>query len=83
MSMEHFTRGDFQATYPVLYMYIPEGMEKWYAHLKGKHVLKLLAPIYGTKQAVRCHFDKAKGVLRKLDYEGSKADEPCLFFKWQ
>jgi hypothetical protein len=74
--------GEFQATDPVLYMYIPEGMKKWYTHLKGEHVLKLLVPIYGTKQAARCYFDKAKGVLQKLQYEGSKAD-PCLFFEWQ
>jgi hypothetical protein len=55
-----FLTGEFQATDPVLYMHIPEGMEKWYAHLKGEHVLKLLVPIYGTKQAARCYFDKAK-----------------------
>jgi hypothetical protein len=77
-----FLTGEFQATDPVLYMYIPEGMKKWYTHLKGEHVLKLLVPIYGTKQAARCYFDKAKGVLQKLQYEGSKAD-PCLFFEWQ
>ena len=76
-----FLTGEFQATDPVLYMHIPKGMEKWYKHLEGEHVLKLLVPIYGTKQAARCYFDKAKGVLRKLGYEGSKAD-PCLFLKW-
>ena len=53
-----FLTGEFQATDPVLYMHIPEGMEKWYKHLQGEHVLKLLVPIYGTKQAARCYFDK-------------------------
>jgi hypothetical protein len=60
-----FLTGEFQATDPALYMYIPEGMEKWYTHLKGEHVLmKLSVPIYGTKQAARYYFDKAKGVLK-------------------
>jgi hypothetical protein len=29
-----FLTGKFQATDPVLYMHIPEGMEKWYTHFK-------------------------------------------------
>jgi hypothetical protein len=59
----------------------PEVMQKWYKNLKGDNMLNLLVPIYGTKQVTGCYFDKAKGVLRKLGSEGSKAD-PCLFFNW-
>jgi hypothetical protein len=52
--------------------------------LKGGTCIKTISSYYGPKQAaIWCYFDKAKGVLRKLEYEGSNKADPCLFFKWQ
>jgi hypothetical protein len=77
-----FLTGEFQKSDPTLFMHVPEGMQKFYPDQGGvKTVLQLLVPIYGTKQAARCYFDKVKLVLGKMGYEGSKAD-PCLFVKW-
>ena len=63
-----------------MYMEIPDGMEKFYGSKTSK-LLKLLVPIYGTKQAAHCFYQRLVDVVKNRKYERSKAD-PCLYFCW-
>jgi hypothetical protein len=61
-----------------LYMYIPDGFEKWYPN---NVVLLLTKTLYGLKQAAMQFWKEMTNALEYMNYERSKAD-PCLNFKW-
>jgi Reverse transcriptase (RNA-dependent DNA polymerase) len=61
-----------------VYMYVPEGFEKWYP---GDDVLLLLKTLYGLKQAAMQFWREMAKALAYMKYLRSKAD-PCLSFKW-
>jgi hypothetical protein len=75
-----FLQGKF-ANNEVIYIEVPDGMEKFYGK-RSDVVLQLLVPIYGTKQAANCFYNTlVKALKGKTIYNRSKAD-PCLFFAW-
>jgi hypothetical protein len=72
-----FMNGRFKDDEKV-YMYVPEGFEKWYP---GNVVLRLLKTLYGLKQAAMQFWREMARALDHMKYERSKAD-PCLSFMW-
>jgi len=61
-----------------IYIEVPQGFEKYYP--EGT-VLRCNVPIYGTKQAAACFYNKLVKELKDRNYKRSKAD-PCLYFVW-
>ena len=59
-------------------MKIPQGMERYYPE---NVLLKLLAPIYGLKNAAMAFYSKLKKTMDKIGCTRSLAD-PCLYFAW-
>ena len=58
-----FLQGKFQNG-EEMYMEVPDGMERFYG-LRKDVVLKMLVPIYGTKQAAEC----LQGVSKEVQTE--------------
>ena len=63
-----------------MYMQIPDGMEEFYGSRASK-LLKLNVPIYGTKQAANCFYQRLVEEVEDRNYKRSQAD-PCLYYSW-
>ena len=59
-------------------MTVPDGLEDEY---ETNVLLKLLAPIYGLKNAAMAFYCKLKKCMEGIGCERSLAD-PCLYFAW-
>lgn len=74
-----FLQGKFQNG-EEMYMEVPDGMERFYG-LRKDVVLKMLVPIYGTKQAAECFYKELVKKSKQKGYERSNADF-TLFYVW-
>jgi hypothetical protein len=72
-----FLKGTF-ANGEILYMHIPQGMER---HYKPGIVLQLKKTIYGLKQAAYRFWIFLLSIVNDLGCIRSEAD-PCLYYKW-
>ena len=61
-----------------LYMYVPQGFEKFYPQ---NVVLLLLKTIYGLKQAAFEYWRALLKAIKTIGLKRSKAD-PCVYFQW-
>ena len=61
-----------------MYVGVPNGFEQFYGE---DECLELLAPLYGTKQAAKCYYDRMLKEMKQLGNKRSNAD-PCLYSKW-
>eukprot|EP01082_Thalassiosira_pseudonana_P014670 g13359.t1 g13359 contig8:485418-487020(-) len=62
-----------------MYMELPAGLSTKHGDSKS-HVLKLLANLYGQKQAGRVWNEYLVGKLRSIGFEQSKVDD-CIFYR--
>jgi uncharacterized Zn finger protein len=67
-----FLQGKFQIG-EEMYMEVPDGMEQYYGSRKDV-VLRMLVPIYGTKQAAECFYKELVKRSREKGYERTNAD---------
>jgi hypothetical protein len=72
-----FLKGNFSDG-EELYLYVPQGMEKWYG--TGVYLV-LHKALYGLKQAAYRFWVYLLTIVHCLKYSRSKAD-PCLYYKW-
>jgi len=73
-----FLQGEFDKDEADIYMHVPDGLED---HYGDNVLLKLLAPIYGLKNASMAFYKKLKRCMNKIGCTRSLAD-PCLYFTW-
>jgi hypothetical protein len=74
-----FRQGKFQNG-EEMYMEVPDGMEQYYGSRKDV-VLRMLVPIYGTKQAAECFYKELVKKAKEKGYECTNADF-TLFKLW-
>ena len=74
-----FLRGEFKPDRKDIYLEVPKGLE--HKHLTYSY-LKLLAPIYGLKDAAMVFSCKLVKVLNNLKLTRIQADL-YLYFKWR
>jgi hypothetical protein len=67
-----FLQGKFQNG-EEMYMEVPDGMEQYYGSRKDV-VLRMMVPIYGTKQAAECFYKKLVKKAKEKGYERTNAD---------
>jgi len=73
-----FLQGNFDDDEEPIYMEVPDGLEDKYDE---NIVLKLLAPIYGLRNASMAFYKKLKKCMKMIGCMRSLAD-PCLYFAW-
>ena len=73
-----FLQGNFDDDEEPIFMEIPDGLKDKYDE---DTVLKLLAPIYGLRNASMAFYKKLKKCMNMIGCKRSLAD-PCLYFAW-
>ena len=74
-----FLQGQFTDDEEHIYMHAPDGLKEKY----GDDVyLKLLAPIYGLRNASMAFYRKIKKCMKEIGCSKSLAD-PCLHYAWK
>jgi len=74
-----FLHGEFEPGTPPIYIYVPQGLERFYCAMAV--VLLLLKTMYGTIQAALAFWRKSDIAFTNMEYKRSEAD-PCLRYKW-
>ena len=74
-----FLQGEFGKDEEQMHMTVPDGLED--EHTENV-LLKLLAPIYGLKNAAMAFYNKLKTCMKDIGCKRSLAD-PCLYFTWK
>ena len=73
-----FLQGEFEYDEEQIYLTIPDGLKDEY---DDSMLLKLLAPIYGLRNASMAFYRKLKKTMQRIGCKRSLAD-PCLYYSW-
>jgi hypothetical protein len=73
-----FMNGEFNPRLPPIYMYVPEGFERFFP---GRVLLLLKKTLYGLVQSAYMFWLKLGEAFERMGYKRCEAD-PCLHFRW-
>ena len=73
-----FLQGEFEHDEEQIYLIVPDGLKE---ECGDNILLKLLAPIYGLRNASMAFYRKLKKTMESIGCKRSLAD-PCLYYKW-